>query len=75
MSMEDPEAPDPSDMDQDDDETEPCPYCGKPIHETVEICHHCGKYISREDEPAKTPWLAIGVVVLLLIVFFILSFG
>jgi predicted nucleic acid-binding Zn ribbon protein len=64
---DDPENPDPSDMDQTDDETEPCPFCGKSIHEQAEFCHHCGKYLSREDGPIATPkWIIIaGVIVLI----------
>jgi hypothetical protein len=40
-----------------DDETVPCPYCRRPVHEEAERCPHCETYISHEDAPpARRPW-------------------
>jgi len=69
-SLEDRELPDESDMDGDDQfsETEPCPFCKQPIHEEVEICHHCGGFIDRQDPSVgRVPWITIGVIVCLII--------
>jgi hypothetical protein len=43
------------------DDTIPCRYCGKQIHEESERCPHCESYISEEDEgPAvRKPWWII----------------
>lgn len=64
LSGADHEDPDPSDQ---DDEDEPdvmdCPYCGKSVHEQSEWCHHCGKYLSKEDvSPSVPKWIVIGTV-------------
>lgn len=54
---------------EDDDDTMPCPYCGKAIYDDAERCPYCEHYISREDEPSKQPvWLIIGVLICLAIV-------
>jgi predicted nucleic acid-binding Zn ribbon protein len=67
--LDDRELPDPSDMDQDDDLSEPCPHCGKPVFDEAERCPHCGEYISYEDEPVKPPpFWGVGVVVVLIFV-------
>jgi hypothetical protein len=56
--------------DDEDDDTIPCPYCRRPIHEDSQRCPHCENYISEEDAPTRKPWwLIIGVVVCLLIVY------
>jgi len=53
-----------------DDDTIPCPYCGREIHEDSVCCPHCENYLSEEDAPARKPWwLILGVVVCLLIVY------
>jgi predicted nucleic acid-binding Zn ribbon protein len=68
----DPEGPDPSEMDEDDEAgTIDCPYCGKEIAEEAEWCPKCGKYLSQDDAPANTPWWlliagAIGILIVLL---------
>jgi hypothetical protein len=43
------------------EDTIPCPYCGKHIHEESERCPYCENYISEEDEaqPARKPWWII----------------
>jgi predicted nucleic acid-binding Zn ribbon protein len=72
-TLNDRELPDESDMDPDESDpfadTEPCPLCGKPIHEDADICHHCGKYVSRSDRSGRT-WtvIVIGVALCLAIV-------
>ena len=56
---------------EDDDELEtvPCPYCGKPVYEEAERCPACENYLSREDAPLRfSPWFALGVLVCLGIV-------
>jgi hypothetical protein len=40
----------------DDDDTIPCPYCRRAIHEEAVRCPHCENYISDEDAPARRPW-------------------
>jgi predicted nucleic acid-binding Zn ribbon protein len=57
------ELPDPEDVTDEDDPTYPCPYCRKPIHEESEWCHHCGQYLSEEDQPGRTGWMVWVVVV------------
>lgn len=60
-----------------DDETEPCPHCGKPVYHDAERCYFCGMYLSREDAPAhRRPWwFVLGVVLSLAVVgWWILSF-
>ena len=59
------EAPDESDID--DDETMPCPNCGKAVYDQAEICPHCGCYISSEDAPRQRHWwIWAGVILALL---------
>ncbi len=51
-----------------DDDTEPCPYCGKPIYEGSERCPHCENYISEEDAPTGKPaWIIVGTVIALVL--------
>ena len=54
-----------------DDDTIPCPYCKREIHEDSQRCPHCEQYISAEDAPpaAKPWWLLIGVAVCLYVVY------
>lgn len=56
--------------DTQDDGTDPCPYCGKPIYHGAERCPHCEKYISEEDAPpaAKPGWIGFTAVVCLIVV-------
>src|SRR5438045_758949 len=66
------EDPDPSDQDQEDDDATAiydCPHCGRSIYEAAEFCHHCGKYISQEDAPARQPaWYSFGVVLCIVVI-------
>lgn len=70
----DPQDPYGSDMDQDDGddefvETEPCPFCGKPVYEQAEICPHCGQYIVDQESSRKKPlWIVVGVAVCLTLI-------
>jgi hypothetical protein len=51
--------------DEDEEEpTEPCPYCGREIHEDAQRCPYCENYLSTEDAPAppKPWWLVVGAV-------------
>ena len=54
--------------DADEDDTMPCPYCGRSIHEDSVRCPHCENYISAEDLPGKTKplWLILAAIVCLL---------
>jgi len=76
QEQEDFENPDESDMDDPEDaDTEPCPYCKKPIHEQAEWCHHCGKYISKEDAPpGKGFWWVLVIVAMLILAGLIWNF-
>jgi len=52
-----------------DDDTVPCPYCRRAIHEDSQRCPYCEQYISQEDAPSRKPWwLIITVVVCILII-------
>lgn len=68
---EDRDLPLESDMDPDDGDDhdlalDPCPYCRKMIHEDAEWCHHCGKYLSKEDAPERIPlWIILTSAALL----------
>ncbi len=48
----------------DGDDTVPCPYCRRPVHEDAPRCPHCERYISAEDAPAgpRPLWLVLGVL-------------
>ncbi len=54
----------------DDDDTVPCPYCHRPIHEDSQRCPSCENYISEEDAPSKTKpwWIVAGALLCLFIV-------
>jgi hypothetical protein len=53
------------------DDTIPCPYCKRQIHEDSPRCPHCEQYISAEDTPSTTKpwWLLIGVAACLYAVY------
>ncbi len=55
---------------EDEDDTIPCPYCRRAIHEEAERCPYCEHYLSQEDAPPgpKPWWLLAGVLVCLVIV-------
>jgi hypothetical protein len=57
---------DPLEADQDpgeaDDveETLPCPFCRRPVHEDADVCPHCGNFVGGTDAP---PWRRVPVIV------------
>jgi predicted nucleic acid-binding Zn ribbon protein len=53
--------------DDDDPPIDPCPHCGKMVHEEAEWCHHCGNFLSKEDAPPKRVpmWVLIGTALVL----------
>ena len=61
--LRDDELPDESDMSPDEDgasiDLEPCPFCGKEIYETADICHHCGSFVSRETPRLRAAWIIV----------------
>jgi hypothetical protein len=61
---------DPADEDQ--DVTAPCPHCREPVYDDAEQCPHCGRYLSREDEPLpiRPWWFILGFFLALLVVYF-----
>ena len=63
-AFDDPEDPDASDMDEDDEPEEvACPYCGRMMSEEAEVCPRCGSFISAEDAPRRVPaWVIVGAV-------------
>jgi len=69
--LSDRDLPDEADRDDDDgdgspDETEPCPFCKKPVHETADVCPYCRNFISL-DEPQRKPWWVFVVLLLCLL--------
>ena len=57
---------DEADWDEDDETTDPCPGCGEAVYDDAERCPHCGRYLSREDAPARKPWwVVLGALVCL----------
>lgn len=74
--LDDRELPDEADMDPDEDEeTQPCPYCGKPVYEQAQVCPHCRSYIALDEAPGRKPlWLIVAVIVCVLIVLLIWVF-
>jgi predicted nucleic acid-binding Zn ribbon protein len=64
---DDPEAPDPSDYDDDEEpDIIPCPRCRKAVLEDAVRCHHCGEYLSQEDKGGTTS--AVVVIIILVLV-------
>lgn len=62
------------DADDGDDDTIPCPYCRRHIHEDSVRCPHCENYLSEEDDhetPRKKPWWIIIGVLLCFVVFYL----
>lgn len=54
-----------------DDDTMPCPYCRRHIHEDSVRCPHCENYLSKEDAPpARKPWWIIVGVLLCFVIFY-----
>ena len=66
---------DPLESDQDPDEpldaeeTVPCPFCKKPIHEDVDVCPKCGNFVGSADASRRVPLIVwVGAVLALLCV-------
>lgn len=60
-----------ADVDDDDDDTIPCPYCREFILEDAPRCPHCGNYISEEDHPpTPRPWWIVATVILCLVLIY-----
>jgi hypothetical protein len=57
------------DAHNEDDDTVPCPYCRRLIHDEAEQCPYCEAYISEEDQPFQPRpwWFVIGFLLCLLI--------
>jgi aspartate carbamoyltransferase regulatory subunit len=54
-------------FDEDDEQTIPCPYCKREIHEDAPRCPYCERYISEEDAPRsrKPWWMLVGLLLCL----------
>lgn len=67
---DDPENPDPSDMDRDDYTiTVRCPHCRRFIDEDAEQCPRCGMFLESRDLPHQRRfplWVTIGIVLALI---------
>lgn len=63
------------DFDEDDpfhdEETVPCPYCRREIHEDAQRCPYCENFISAEDAPPprRPVWIVVGIVLATLAVY------
>lgn len=70
--IDDREAPDPSDMDDEqgddaDGNTEPCPFCGAAIYHEVDVCPRCGNFILHDVPPSRPVWWIVAFVIALVI--------
>lgn len=76
---DDPDAPQPMDIDRDDGDDDAgefieCPACGRVLHPDAAVCNHCGEWIL-DDSPAarrSRGWLwpvVIGLLVATILVF------
>ena len=68
----DPEAPDEHDVDESEDEdTYPCPECGREVYDHADRCPHCDSNVShRQLHRTGKPWWVYLVVALLMLAFF-----
>jgi predicted nucleic acid-binding Zn ribbon protein len=62
-----------SDQDPDDaldvEDSVPCPFCKKPIHEHADVCPKCGNFVGSADAPRRVPVLIwVGAILALLCV-------
>ncbi len=63
------ERPDPADLDgPDDDDAVPCPFCGRAVYESADVCPGCGSFLGGADEPRpRRPWwVTVGFVLCVL---------
>jgi predicted nucleic acid-binding Zn ribbon protein len=71
--LRDSEMPDEADVDADEEgqtfsvETEPCPYCGKPVYEQAEVCPHCKSFLSIEEGrgAGRPKWMVIAALLVI----------
>jgi predicted nucleic acid-binding Zn ribbon protein len=68
--VDDREAPDDSDVVDDDPDgvdTLPCPNCDRPVYEHAQVCPHCRSFLSFEDAPRHRPlWIWIAAILALI---------
>lgn len=68
------ELPDDADFtDDNDDGTDPCPYCGADIYADGEWCPKCGKYLVEEEAPSPRGWWVAAVLVAVLLAMLIIT--
>ena len=74
-----PESESESDETDDGDNTVPCPYCRRHIHEDAQRCPYCENYISEEDaETPATPkplWIIIGTLLCFVVIYLWIRYG
>ena len=60
------------DASEEEEPTEPCPYCRRLIPEDTPRCPYCEMYISQEDAPPvrKPWWIILGALACLAVVYF-----
>jgi hypothetical protein len=64
-SPDDHEFPDEDGLDEDVDETLPCPECGAEIYEDTPQCPHCGSFVTFSTHPFRGRswwWIGLGVL-------------
>jgi hypothetical protein len=65
--------PDKGDMDGSDDDgedTQPCPFCGKEIWEKADLCSHCGNFVAFPEVTVhhRPVWFWIALVLAIVVV-------
>lgn len=50
-----------------DDDTMPCPHCGRPMYDDAEQCPACGRYLSDEERSSvnQPRWIIFTAIVVL----------
>ena len=61
------ELPDPADTDPpaDDQDTVPCPFCGRAVYEFADVCPKCHNFIGGSDDPSRSRrplWVTVAVL-------------
>jgi DNA-directed RNA polymerase subunit RPC12/RpoP len=76
--LEDPEGPQPCDLDRNEDideyDTVACPHCGHAISELAEQCPHCGDWIVQKvgaGSRRRLLWIAIAILLVVLILLWV----
>ncbi len=64
-----PRTDDEDDWDDDEDATQPCPYCRRDIHEDAVRCPYCENYLSQEDAPGRqrSTWVVVLAILCLVV--------